>query len=95
MAGSPCSSPAAASATSTPSSPRAGRRGLGATRSPTLTNDDFGPLVRRLGFAAAPPGEARLFEQALRDPDVWHPRRGPDCAPGATVRVRGRLWFAE
>jgi hypothetical protein len=56
-----------------------------------LINGYFGPLVRRIGFAAAPPGEARLSELALRDPDLWHPRRGPDCAPGATVRVRGRL----
>ena len=56
-----------------------------------LINGCFGPLVRRLGFAAASPVEARLFEQALRDPDLRHPRRGPDCAPGATVRVGGRL----
>ena len=60
-----------------------------------LINGDFGPLVRRIGFEAAPPGEARHFEQALRDPDLRHPRRGPDCGRGATVRVRGRLWFAE
>jgi UDP:flavonoid glycosyltransferase YjiC (YdhE family) len=27
-----------------------------------LINGDFGPLVRRLGFAAAPPDEASHFE---------------------------------
>jgi hypothetical protein len=56
-----------------------------------LINADFGPLVSRLGFESAPPGEARHFEQALRDPDLRHPRQGSDCAPGATVRVGGRL----
>jgi hypothetical protein len=33
-----------------------------------LINGDFGPHVRRLGFAVAPPGEASHFEQALRNP---------------------------
>jgi hypothetical protein len=66
-----------------------------------LINGDFGPLVRRLGFAAAPPGEANHFEQALRDPDLRHPRRGPDCAPRVCDPARcgtpppGQLYSVE
>jgi UDP:flavonoid glycosyltransferase YjiC (YdhE family) len=40
-----------------------------------VVNDYFGPLVRGLGFAMEPVGEARLFTEVLRDPDLWHPRR--------------------
>jgi rhamnosyltransferase subunit B len=40
-----------------------------------LINEYFGPLVRRLGFELVPLGEAGLFEGAMRDPDLWHPRR--------------------
>jgi rhamnosyltransferase subunit B len=40
-----------------------------------LINEYFGPLVRGLGFEMVPLGEARLFEEAMRDPDLWHPRR--------------------
>jgi hypothetical protein len=61
-----------------------------ADRAPISVRAAVGQLVRRLGFAASPPGEASHFEQALCDPDPRHPRRGPDCAPGAPVRVGGR-----
>jgi UDP:flavonoid glycosyltransferase YjiC (YdhE family) len=36
----------------------------------------FGPLVRGLGFEAVLIGEAGRFEGVMRDPDLWHPRRG-------------------
>ena len=40
-----------------------------------LVNEHFGPLVRGLQFEVEPMGEAERFEEALRDPDLWHPRR--------------------
>src|SRR3954447_20166981 len=40
-----------------------------------LLNEFFGPLVRGLGFEMVPLGEAALFEETMRDPDLWHPRR--------------------
>ena len=40
-----------------------------------LINEYFGPLVRGLGFETETLGEAELFEQAMRDPDLWHPRK--------------------
>ncbi len=40
-----------------------------------LINEHFGPLVRGLGFEMAPIGEADVFEEGLRDPDLWHPTK--------------------
>ncbi len=40
-----------------------------------LINEYFGPLVRGLGFEMVPLGEAHLFEEAMREPDLWHPKR--------------------
>jgi UDP:flavonoid glycosyltransferase YjiC (YdhE family) len=40
-----------------------------------LVNEYFGPLVRGLGFEMVRVGDASLFEETLRDPDLWHPRR--------------------
>jgi UDP:flavonoid glycosyltransferase YjiC (YdhE family) len=40
-----------------------------------LINEYFGSLVRGLGFEMVPLGEADLFAQTMRDPDIWHPRR--------------------
>jgi UDP:flavonoid glycosyltransferase YjiC (YdhE family) len=36
----------------------------------------FGPLVRSLGFEAVLIGETGRFEEVMRDPDLWHSRRG-------------------
>ena len=48
-----------------------------------LINEYFGPLVRGLGFAVEPLGEASIFEETMNDPDVWHPRKGF----GAVIRL--------
>ncbi len=41
-----------------------------------LINEYFGPLIRGLGFEMVPLGEAQLFTEAIRDPDLWDPKRG-------------------
>jgi UDP:flavonoid glycosyltransferase YjiC (YdhE family) len=41
-----------------------------------VINEYFGPLVRALGFEMVALGEADLFAATMRDPDIWHPRRG-------------------
>src|SRR4051812_16760196 len=54
-----------------------------------LLNGYFGPLVRGLGFEMEPIGGAELYEEAMRDPDLWHPTRS--LAAGA----RGALEHAR
>jgi UDP:flavonoid glycosyltransferase YjiC (YdhE family) len=41
-----------------------------------LANGYFEPLVRRAGLEYAAIGQAETFQQALRNPDLWHPLRG-------------------
>jgi rhamnosyltransferase subunit B len=41
-----------------------------------LVNDYFGGLVRGLGFEMVPLGDAPRFEEAMRNPDFWDPKRG-------------------
>jgi rhamnosyltransferase subunit B len=41
-----------------------------------VVSDHFGPLIRGLGYASVPLGEAVDFDSRLRDPDLWHPTRG-------------------
>jgi UDP:flavonoid glycosyltransferase YjiC (YdhE family) len=41
-----------------------------------VLNEYFGPLVRGLGFEMLPVGDLRMFEDALRDPDFFDPKRG-------------------
>src|SRR5262245_20879230 len=41
-----------------------------------LVNEFFGSLVRGRGFEMVPMGEASLFEEAMRNPNLWHPRKG-------------------
>ncbi|HEX8202711.1 MAG TPA: glycosyltransferase [Isosphaeraceae bacterium] len=50
-----------------------------------LLNEFFGPLVRRLGFEQVPIGAAALFEEAMRHPDLWHPRRAFGVVAGAAL----------
>ncbi len=40
-----------------------------------LINEYFGPLVRGLGFEMVALGDAAMFQEVMRDPDLWHPRR--------------------
>ncbi|HWE39006.1 MAG TPA: glycosyltransferase, partial [Isosphaeraceae bacterium] len=40
-----------------------------------LINEYFGPLVRGRGFEMVSLGEASLFEEGLRDPDLWDPMK--------------------
>src|SRR5438309_82953 len=54
-----------------------------------LVNEYFGPLVRRLGFELVAIGAASLFEDVLRDPELWHPRRA------FTVVARGVIEHAR
>lgn len=57
-----------------------------------VVNEYFGPLVRRHGFSIEPVGEARLFEEALRDPNLWHPRRAL-AAVGRNVVEHARIAY--
>jgi UDP:flavonoid glycosyltransferase YjiC (YdhE family) len=41
-----------------------------------VISDYFGPLVRGLGFDAVSLGDAGSFADVMRDPEIWHPRRG-------------------
>src|SRR3954447_18447960 len=50
-----------------------------------LLNEYFGPLVRRLGFELVPIGEAALFEEGMRKPGLWHPRRAFGVVAGMAL----------
>ncbi len=41
-----------------------------------LVNPYFRPLLERLGFESIDLGTTGEFLEAMRDPDLWHPRRG-------------------
>ena len=36
----------------------------------------FEPLIRGLGFAVESLGDPGMFDRTMRDPDLWHPRKG-------------------
>ena len=42
-----------------------------------ITNGYFEPLARKAGFNFVELGTAEHFKQAIEDPDIWHPTKGP------------------
>ncbi|MCW8131926.1 MAG: glycosyltransferase family 1 protein [Planctomycetota bacterium] len=42
-----------------------------------ITNGHFGPLARREGLGFCEIGSDADYREALKDPDLWHPTRGP------------------
>lgn len=57
-------------------------------------NEHFGPLVRGLGFEMVALGEEGQFEEALRDPDLWHPRRGLATVARYNLEYTGMIYRA-
>jgi rhamnosyltransferase subunit B len=50
-----------------------------------LINEYFGGLVRGRGFEMVPVGEASIFEEALRNPDLWDPKKGFSAVAGGML----------
>lgn len=42
-----------------------------------FSNGHFGPLARREGLNFVEIGSDEQYREAIRDPDIWHPTRGP------------------
>lgn len=40
-------------------------------------NEAFGPMVEKAGIEHIELGKRQDFEETLKNPDIWHPRRGP------------------
>src|SRR4051794_7845663 len=59
-----------------------------------LINEFFGTLIRGLGFEMVPIGEADLFDEAMRAPDLWPPRRAFALVARAAVG-HARLAYPE
>jgi len=72
--------------------------GLGATlarrghRVTVVTNDQFEPLVRRSGMDFVSVGTAEEFDRIIKDPDLWHPKRGLKTVMGALSEQCRRLF---
>ena len=52
-----------------------------------IVSEYFGPLVRGLGFAMLPLGEDARFHDVMKDPDLWHPRKGLGVVAGVAVEA--------
>ena len=54
--------------------------------------DYFGPLVRKLGFESVPLGNDEQYLEVMKDPNLWHPRKGLKIVMASAVEGARRTY---
>lgn len=57
-----------------------------------LTNEHFGPLVRRLGLDFGQLGDEATYHATIENPDLWHPSKGFKVVTGTILKLLRPLY---